>query len=431
MKSHLSFSITVFICFLVICQACSGPGNVQDKRLPVLRDEVLSELTSNILPYWSGKMTDTVNGGFYGRADWQDRIYPDSERGGVVNSRILWTFSAAWRVLKDSSYLRTATASRDYILSHFIDRQYGGAYRSVSSKGEPADTRKQIYIESFFIYGLTEYSRATGDTTALHEAKNIYELVEKYAYDTVNNGYYEVFTRDWKRSHDRLIGEKNDRDEKTMNTHLHLLESYTSLYRVWPDKKLEGRLRNLVSIFEDHIIDRTTFHLIPFMESDWKKTSNSDSYGHDIEASWLLCEAAGVIGDTNLTGRIKKLSVRIADAASEGLYTDGSMATEKDLPTGEVTTKRSWWEQSETVVGYLNAYELTGGKKYLDRTIKSWSYIKNYFVDKNNGGWFSYVSEGGVPENGDKAGYWICPYHNGRMCLELIVRIESLKRTDR
>jgi mannobiose 2-epimerase len=422
MKNHSSVTLTVIISILIIGQACSRPADEEKKKLSLLVNEVSSDLTNNILPYWSGKMRDTVNGGFYGRADWKDKIYPDAERGGVVNSRILWTFSAAYRVLKDSSYLTTATFAKEYILKHFIDREYGGAYRSVTSDGEPADLRKQIYIESFFIYALSEYSRATGDSVALKQARDIYKLVEKYAYDTVNNGYYEVFTREWTRSRDRLIGEKSELVEKTMNTHLHLLESYTSLYRVWPDKGLEGGLRNLVTIFEDHIIDKTTFHLIPFMERDWKKTSNSDSYGHDIEASWLLCEAAGVIGDTGLINRIKKLSIRMADTASEGLCPDGSMATEKDLSTGEVTKKRSWWEQSETVVGYLNAYELTGKTQYLDKAINCRNYINKYFVDRNNGGWYSYVSELGVPDVGDKAGFWICPYHNGRMCLEVIER---------
>jgi mannobiose 2-epimerase len=370
-------------------------------------------------------MYDSSTYGFFGRADWADKIYPDAERGGVVNSRIFWTYSSAFRVLKDTAYLRMAELAKNYIVSHFIDTVFGGTYRSVNSKGEPADVRKQIYIESFFIYAFSEYARATGDTSSLRYARNIYELVEKYAYDTVNSGYYEVFTRDWKRSRDRLIGEKSDLDEKTMNTHLHLLESYTSLYRVWPDEKLEMKLRNLISIFEEHIIDKTTFHLIPFMEKDWKKTSDSHSYGHDIECSWLLCEAAGVTEDTALISRIRKLSVKLADAASEGLYPDGSMATEKDLITGRVTVKRSWWEQSETVVGYLNAYEITREQGYIEKAIKCWNYIDKYFVDHHNGGWYSYVSETGVPDVGDKAGFWICPYHSGRMCLEVIERIED------
>jgi mannobiose 2-epimerase len=426
MKSHSALSVYVFICLLALIQACAGPANDQGKILSALKAEVNSDMTGNILPWWSGRMTDSINGGFYGRADWQDMVYPDAERGGVVNSRILWTFSSAFRVLGDSSYFKTAKHARDYILSHFIDREHGGVFRSVSSNGLPADMRKQIYIESFFIYGLSEYFRATGDSAALDEAKDIYALIEKYAYDTVCNGYFEVFTREWTRSRDRLIGEKSDLVEKTMNTHLHLLESYTSLYRVWPDKLLEGHLRNLVSIFEDHIIDKNTFHLIPFMERDWKKASSSDSYGHDIESSWLLCEAAGVLGDTKLINRIRKLSLRIADAAAEGLNADGSMATEKDHTSGEVTRKRSWWEQSETVVGYLNAYEITGDMQYLNKSISCWNYINKYFVDHNNGGWYSYVSEKGVPDVGDKAGFWICPYHSGRMCLEVIERIDDL-----
>jgi mannobiose 2-epimerase len=303
--------------------------------------------------------------------------------------------------------------------------EYGGAYRSVTASGEPQDTRKQIYIESFFMYAFSEYFRATGDTASLREARNIYELIEKYASDTISNGYFEVFTRDWKRSHDRLIGEKSDREEKTMNTHLHLLESYTSLYRVWPDPVLKEKLRNLITIFLDRILDNKRYHLISFMERDWTWASNVDSYGHDIESSWLLCEAANVLGDTVLEKRVRDVSIKIADAAAEGLLPDGSMVTEKDLETGQVRPIRSWWEQSETVVGYLNAYENTGNSKYLDKAILCWDFIKKHFIDNKNGGWFSNVNQDGSPGRSDKAGYWICPYHNGRMALEVIERVRE------
>ena len=206
MKKHISPLIPLLI-IIVISNSCTRVSN-EKKQLLQLRDEVRANLTESILPYWSERLTDTIGGGFYGRADWQDKVFKDAERGGVVNSRILWTFSAAFRVMKDSSYFFTAAHARDYILKHFIDSEYGGAYRSVNSNGTPADTRKQIYIESFFVYAFSEHFRATGDSTSLREARNIYNLIQKYAYDTVYNGYYEVFTRDWKRRRDRLIGEK-------------------------------------------------------------------------------------------------------------------------------------------------------------------------------------------------------------------------------
>jgi mannobiose 2-epimerase len=307
-------------------------------------------------------------------------------------------------------------------MAHFIDKEFGGAYRSVKSTGEPSDTRKQIYTQSFFIYGLAEYFRATGDKEALAAAKDIFNLFEKYALDKKSDGYFEVYSRDWKRTHDKLIGESTANDEKTMNTHLHLMEAYTNLYRVWPDRSVGIRLKALVNIFLDKIIDAKTSHLICFLDKDWKKNSAVDSYGHDIESSWLINEAAGLLGDPALLAKVKDVSIKIANAATEGLNPDGSLNYEKNLTNGHVSTERSWWAQSECIVGYLNAYELTENEKYLDIAVNCWNYTKNHFVDNKNGGWFSSVSESGVTR-GEKGGFWVCPYHNGRMCMEVVERI--------
>jgi len=419
---HLLLTVSLFVS-ADLHSTCNGLSQEDDPglRMNRLKTEVYINLTTNILPYWSGKMVDRQNGGFYGRIDWNDRVHPDDDKGGILNARILWTYSSAYRILKDTAYLNLATRSKDYIMAHFIDKKYGGAYRSVRSDGEPSDTRKQIYTQSFFIYGMSEYYRATGDTAALNTARKLFGLLEMRARDTESNGYFEVFTREWQRKHDRLIGEKTVNDEKSMNTHLHIMEAYTNLYRIWPDKQVADRLKNLVEIFLDKIIDKKTSHLKCFFDKNWNSTSTIDSYGHDIESSWLLYEAANLIGDSALLTRVRETSIKIADAAAEGLQTDGSMIYEKDHSTGRINSERSWWPQAETIVGYMNAYELTGNKKYLDYSVNCWNYTKNHFVDNNSGGWFSTVSESGIGR-GDKAGFWVCPYHNGRMCLEIIER---------
>jgi len=424
MKKSLFIIIALLIsATLSAVSGKSTPSTDAKTRMNQLKSEVSANLTKNLLPYWSNRMVDNVNGGFYGRIDVNNKVFPNDDKGGILNSRILWTYSSAYRILKDTAYLRLATRAKDYILAHFIDKEFGGAYRSLNSKGEPSDTRKQTYTMSFFIYGMAEYYRATGDKEALKTAKDIFEKFEKYALDKESNGYFEVFSRDWKRTHDRLIGETTINDEKTMNTHLHLMESYANLYRVWPDKRMAERLRNLVEIFLDKIIDKKTFHLINFMDRNWNSTSKIDSYGHDIEASWLLCEAANLLKDPALLARVKEVSIKIADAASEGLQPDGSMDYEKDNSTGHMSSEKSWWVQSECIVGYLNAFELTENEKYLDRAINCWNYTKNHLVDNKEGGWFSSVSESGIAGKGDKGGFWVCPYHNGRMCMEVIERI--------
>jgi mannobiose 2-epimerase len=395
----------------------------QMAKLQNLKKEISENLTQNLLPYWSAKMIDTLNGGFYGQVDANDQVHPDADKGGILNARILWTFSAAYRVLKDSSYLHLASYARDYILVHFIDPQYGGAYRTVKANGEPSDTRKHILTESYFIYALAEYYRATGDHEARQQAIDIFESIENHALDREANGYFEVFTRDWKRSQDLLLNERSLKDEKTMITHLHLVEAYATLYRIWPEKRMEERLQNILELFNNKIVDQKTFHLHYFLDRHWNATTAIDSYGHDIEASWLIDEAARLLEDPDLQANVRELSVKIADAAAEGIQPDGSMLTEKDNDTGHIVTERSWWEQAESVVGYLNAFEITGDESYLDQSIKTWNYIKQHFVDNVHGGWFSIILETGEPGKRDKANYWTCPYHNGRMCLEIIERI--------
>lgn len=395
-----------------------------EEELRMLKKEISEDLTRNLLNYWATKMIDTLNGGFYGRVDAQETVYPESEKGGILNARILWTFSSAYRVLKDSSYLHLATYAKDYIMEHFIDPEYGGAYMTVSYRGDPLDTRKHTLTLSYFIYAFAEYYRATGEERALEEAIKIFKAIEEYALDREFNGYFEVFSRDWTRVNDRLLGERSPEDEKTMITHLHLVEAYAGLFRVWKEERMKDRLRNILETFNEKIIDDKTYHLHYFMDRNWNPTTKIDSYGHDIEASWLIYEAAHILHDPTYLAQVTELSVKVADAAAEGIMADGSMLTEKDHETDHVVKIRSWWEQAESVVGYLNAYEITGDMKYLDMAIKSWEYIKQYIIDNENGGWYPFVNEDGIPGTRDKANFWTCPYHNGRMALEVIERID-------
>jgi cellobiose epimerase len=415
--------IVIVTFYLSLVMAVSVNSQTSNRELKQLAESVREDLISDILPFWQNKMTDNIHGGFYGRMDGNNKIYPDAEKGGILNARILWTFSAAFRELKDSSYLRSAKRAFDFILKDFIDTKYGGTFRSVTAKGEPSDLRKQTYSQAFFIYALSEYFLATGDKRALDEAKNIFSCVEKYCYDSSNNGYFEVFSRDWKRTGDLLIGEKDTNDQKTMNTHLHLLEAYTNLYRAWPEKLVADRLRNMIGLFVSKIIDRETGHLIVFMNEKWQKTSYFNSYGHDIEASWLLQEAAASMGDKKIKDEVGQLIIPVVKAAAEGLQPDGSLIYEKNILTGEANSNRDWWPQAETVVGFVNAWQITGDMEYLQKAVKCWEYIENNFIDKVNGEWFNSISENGeVNRRADKAGFWKCPYHNGRMCIEIIRR---------
>lgn len=392
-------------------------------RLQQFRSEIEKELIDNILPFWSNKMPDEDNGGFYGQITGKDEIIPKAHKGSVLNARILWTFSAAYRIYKNPDYLVIATRARNYIIDHFIDKKFGGVYWLLDYKGNPVETKKQIYAQGFAIYGLSEYYRVTGDTEALNHAIELYRLIEKHSFDTEKNGYLEAFTEDWQPIADMRLSEKDANEQKTMNTHLHILEPYSNLYRVWKNDSLKSQLKNLIEVFLDKIIDTQTGHLRLFFDADWNDKSRSVSFGHDIEASWLLYEAALVLNDAEVLEKVKKIVPRIVKASEEGLQLDGSMMYEKDINTGHEDKERHWWVQGETVIGFLNHYQYFGDEKSSQIAMNCWDYINNNLIDRTNGEWFwSIYTNGSVNHNDDKAGIWKCPYHNGRMCLEVIER---------
>ncbi len=389
-----------------------------------LKSETEEVLTCNILPFWMNKMTDHVNGGFYGRITGEDVLMSEAEKGAVLNARILWTFSAAYRLLRKEEYLDAATRAKRYIIDHFYDTEFGGIYWTVDYQGHPLDTKKQIYAIGFAIYGLSEYHRATGDREALDYAIRLFESVEKHSFDNRRNGYGEAFTREWGRLADMRLSEKDENECKTMNTHLHILEPYTNLYRVWKDCRLKAQLRNLICLFVDKILDSETGHLKLFFDEDWHSKYRIVSYGHDIEASWLIHEAALVLGDTVLLDKIVPLVKGIATAADEGLMPQDSMAYEYFPDSDETNCECHWWVQAENVVGHINLYQNFGDKKALLKAVRCWQFIQEKLIDRVNGEWYwSVYADGTVNRHDDKAGFWKCPYHNGRMCMEIMERV--------
>lgn len=390
------------------------------ETINTLRKEVTEELEGNILPFWMNKMTDRERGGFYGRISGEDVLMPDEPKGAILNARILWTFSAAYRLLKKPEYLVTATRAKRYLLDFFYDKQFGGIYWSVDCEGNPLDTKKQIYALGFAIYGLSEYARATGDEEALEYAIRLFEVIEKYSFDAEKNGYVEALTRDWQPIADMRLSDKDENEKKTMNTHLHILEPYANLYRVWKDGRLKTQLKNLIELFVTKILDTQTYHLNLFFEDDWTNKYHLISYGHDIEASWLIHEAALVLGDETVLKQIEPVIVRIARAADEGLNADGSMTYERFSDKGETDRELHWWVQAENVVGHLNLYQHFGDEEALSTALRCWQFIKDKLIDRENGEWYwSRFADGSINRNDDKAGFWKCPYHNGRMCLEI------------
>ena len=260
-----------------------------------LKQEMRAVLEDNILRFWMEYMQDDEHGGFYGRMDSQNMLHPEADKGAILNARILWTFSAAYRVLSQlSTYLDIATRAKRYFIDHFIDPAYGGVYWSVDYTGQPKDTKKQSYAIGFAIYGLSEYARATGDQEALEHAIRLYHCLEEHALDHDHGGYIEALTRDWQPISDMRLSAYDANYPKSQNTHLHIIEPYANLYRVWPSAELAQSLRELITLFTDKILNPATHHLDLFFNMDWTRSPELlESYGHDIECSWLMPTATG------------------------------------------------------------------------------------------------------------------------------------------
>ena len=395
------------------------------KQTDLMKQEVQDVLQTNILPFWLDKMIDRENRGFYGRRDGHGVLHPDAEKGAILTARILWTFSAAYRMLKRPEYLAAATRAKDYILEHFYDKEFGGIYWSLDCLGRPKDTKKQFYAIGFAIYGLSEYARATADREALDYAIRLFECIEQHSLDRKDNGYIEACTREWGKIEDMRLSDFDANYPKSQNTHLHIIEPYTNLFRIWKDERLEKALRNLINIFTDKILNPETHHLDLFFDNDWTRgAGHLESYGHDIECSWLMHEAALVLGDEEVLRKVEPIVKLVAKASEKGLNADGSMVHEANVDTEHVDDDLHWWVQAEAVVGFFNIYQYFGDDQALEKATHCWQYIKQNLIDNENGEWYwSRHADGTLNLEDDKAGFWKCPYHNGRMCLELIERI--------
>lgn len=391
--------------------------------METLKKEMKQCLEDNILRYWIDKVTDNEHGGYYGRVDGHDQVHPEAEKGAILNGRILWAFSAAYRVLKKQEYLDAATRAKDYILDHFVDKEYGGVYWSLDCEGKPLDTKKQTYAIGFVIYGLSEYARATGDKPSLDAAIKLYHDIEAHAFDEVYGGYVEALTREWNPIADMRLSDKDENGAKTMNTHLHVIEPYTNLYRVWPSKELRESIHRLLDVFTDKLYNKETHHLDLFFDNEWHGRRNIESYGHDIEATWLLWETALVLGEDDVKAKLGPIVVDLAKAADEGLQPDGSMIYEHWKDTGKTDRQRQWWVLCENVIGHANLYQYFHDTSALKVAKDCWTFIDKHLVDHVNGEWHWAVDDNGkINLEDDKAGFWKCPYHNSRMCLEIIER---------
>jgi len=401
-------------------------GKSVDPVLIQLENEFSEELSS-ILEFWSSSCVDEKYGGFIGTMDHFGKIVPKASKGCILNARILWTFSAAFRMTKTEKYKALADRAYAYITDYFWDNKNGGLFWELDYLGTPLNTKKQAYAQGFGIYAFSEYYRATGIEASLEYAKELYNILDEKFWDYQFTGYFEAFTQDWQEIKDMRLSTKDLNAPKSMNTHLHILEPFTNLYRVWPVGKLKNSIQSLIQIFTHKIFDTKTNHLNLFFTKNWTSHYQEVSFGHDIEGAWLLNEAGMVINDGNLDPNLKSVTDKLIRVTiKEGLDSDGSIFYERH--GSNLDTHKHWWPQAEGLVGFMDAYEHDRDKEYLDRLVKLWEFIKINMIDKVNGEWYWSVDQQNIPvvtEN--KAGFWKCPYHNGRAMMELIERIDKMK----
>jgi mannobiose 2-epimerase len=386
------------------------------------------QLFGHILPFWCGPALDTEQGGWMG---WlSDDLKPDrtQPKGLIVNSRILWAFSAVHQVRAEALFQQMAGRAFDFVMNRFWDAQMGGAFWRLDDAGRVLDDSKKIYGQAFYIYALAEYYRAFRAPLALARAIDLFELIERHAHDAKYGGYIEVCRRDWSEAGSNArLSDKDMNEKKSMNNHLHVLEAYTNLYRIWKEPRVEQRLRELIAVFEQRILNPRTLHLQHFFNEQWQVRSDTYTFGHDIEATWLLCEAAEALGDAALLERVQAVALRMAEVAlQEGVDADGALRYEgrggKIIDGG-----KECWPQAEAVTGFLNAFQLSGDQKYFQASLRAYDFIEQKLMDCVHGEWFWRITPEGVVDPAlPKVSEWKGPYHGSRMCLEILRRLRAL-----
>jgi len=397
-----------------------------------LSRRIEGELTGNILPFWTQQTVDPEGEGFYARISNDKRTRERTPKGLILNTRILWTFSAAYRYFGREDYLELAHRAFRFLEKYFWDKKYGGMYWMLDGDNEPLDTSKKIYGQAFSIYSYAEYFEASRETAAMDRTFELYQLIEKHNFDARFGGYFETSNRDWSVADDLRLSAIDMNEKKSMNTHLHLLEAYANLCRIRREPAPVDKLRGLILNFLDHIIDPLAGHFRLFFDEEWRIKSSSVSFGHDIEGSWLLEEAGIVLGDGELSQRIGPASLRLARTVlQEGMSDDGGIFYERRA-NGDVDREMHWWVQVEGLVGFLNAFQHSGEEPFWRAACNIWDFCEKYLVDHLDGEWFYKVGPDRKPVLSEyKVSEWKCPYHSVRACLELLTRLKGLQNIQR
>jgi mannobiose 2-epimerase len=396
-------------------------ASISDLDLESLQVEFKQELVA-LADWWVEHSIDHKYGGFLGEINNANEVNIVANKGVILNARILWFFSAVSNQIKDARYRDCADRAYKFLINHFFDIHDGGFYWELDFSGDVLNDKKQVYAQAFVIYALSEYYRLTKDQRVLAHALRCFDLLETHAVDKEREGYLEAFSRAWLPIEDVRLSEKDLNFPKTQNTHLHILEAYTSLHNVYPILKIKDALVYNIQLFDKYMINKKTHHLRMFMDLDWNDCSSEITYGHDIEAGWLIAKALESSGERALMDAMTPTLLRIIDTTlEEARGSHGQIIDSYNSKTKTLNTDSVWWVQAEALVGFFYAFRTTHNGKYLAAAKSVWQFVKDYQIDKSNGEWF-WLSTLDAPraDKYPKLGFWKCPYHNGRAMLESI-----------
>lgn len=382
--------------------------------------EIRRQLEEGIIPFWKN-LKDDENGGFYGEVDYNLNIDKGAYKGVILNSRILWFFSNSFLTLRNEDDLRYADQAFEFLVNVCVDKEYGGVYWSVTNDGIPLDTTKHTYCQAFAVYALSSYYDATGNEQALKLAYEIYDVMEQKCRDEI--GYLEAFKRDFTPESNEKLSLNGVIAHRTMNTLLHVFEAYTELYRVDRNGEVRKSIEHILDIMCNKVYNDEKKRLEVFFDYNMNSIIDLHSYGHDIETAWLVDRGLAVLGDQELSVKVGRITAALEEKIYDVAYTNQGLLYENER--GEIDKTRVWWVQNEAVIGFLNAYQKDKSKvEYLEAVKSIWDFSKEKMIDKRpNSEWIYELDENLEPNTSrEMAGPWKCPYHNGRMCFEIIRR---------
>lgn len=388
----------------------------------MIKDEMRLHLTQKLLPFWE-KLKDEENGGFYGLITSDLVLHKDGEKGCILNNRILWFFSNAYLVLKDETLKAYADQAYLFLRDKCLDKDRGGVYWAITYDGKPLDTMKHTYNQAFAVYALSSYYRAFGNQEAIKIAAGLVDTIETKCFD--EGGYLEALDINFAPALNDKTSENGIIAERTMNTLLHVMEAYTEYFLATGDQKVGKKLEWILDLFAEKLYNPKLHRMEVFFDRDMNSLIDLHSFGHDIETAWLMERTLNILKNQEYVEKMTPIIRDLENQIYNEAYSHHSLANESE--NGKVDESRIWWVQAESIVGFYNAYQKTGEMKYLKAAEDIWEFTKSKVVDSREGSeWFWRIDVDGNPDMGEAmVDPWKCPYHNGRMCMEIMTRANA------